>query len=395
MVERCADVVVLGGGIMGLHVAWRLATAGAGRVVLFEKRRFGSGESGKSGAILRQHYSHPVLIGMARASLDEYRALHERTEGGIGFRNPGMAFVGGPAERAGLERNVALQRSLGVAVDLLDERGLREFEPRAAFAAGECGCFEREAAFVIPHLALAAAASQARAAGATLHEGLQVATIELDGARRVGAVVLADGSRWATRTLVVCGGPWSRALLAAAGISLPLEAVAPEQAFFIPPTAHGGDRCIWADLTNGVYWKSEATGFTRVGHLSYDHDRKVGDPDASDEGVTGAFLADCRARVARRVPAYRDATCWGGVAALYTVTPDAQALIGPVPGHPGLLIVSGFSGHGFKLAPSVGDAVASLLFGRAPGPFDPRFFAPDRFSRGETRRGAYGFSVLG
>jgi len=394
-VERGADVVVLGGGIMGLHVAWRLAAAGAGRVVLFERRRFGAGESGKSGAILRQHYSHPTLIRMARASLAEYRALHERTAGGIGLQNPGMAFVGGPAERAGLERNVALQRSLDVAVELLDARGLRDFEPRARFADGECGCFEREASFVVPHLALAAAAAQARAAGATLHEGRAVAAIEQDGAQRVTGVRLDDGSRVATRTLVACGGPWTRALLAAAGADLPLAAVAPEQAFFIPPLAHGADRCIWADLAHGIYWKSEATGFTRVGQLAYDHDRKVDDPDASDEGVSGAFLADCRARLARRVPAYDDATCWGGVAALYTVTPDAQALIGPVPGHPGLLVVSGFSGHGFKLGPSVGDAVVSLLLGADAGPFERDFFAPDRFARGAVRSGAYGFSVLG
>lgn len=393
--ERSADVVVIGGGIMGLHVAWRLAAAGAGRVVLLEKKRFGAGESGKSGAILRQHYSHATLIRMARESLADYRDLHQRTPGGIGFQNPGMAFVGGPAERAGFAANVALQRSLGVAVEPLDARAFRDFEPRATFRDDDSGCYEREASFVIPHLTLAAVAAQARAAGALLHEGVTVAAIEQDGERRAAGVALADGARIAAPAVVVCGGPWTRALLAAAGADLPLAAVAPEQAFFVPPVAHGADRCIWADLVHGVYWKSEATGFTRVGLLAYEHDRKVADPDQSDEGVTGAFLTDCRHRVARRVPAYRDATCWGGVAALYTVTPDAQALIGPVPGHGGLFVVSGFSGHGFKLGPSVGTAVAALLLGGDPGPFEREFFAPDRFARGAAHSGAYGFSVLG
>jgi len=394
-VEPTADVVVIGGGIMGLHVAWRLAAARAGRVVLLEKRRFGAGESGKSGAILRQHYSHATLIRMARASLSAYRELHERTRGGIGFQSPGMAFVGGPAERAGLEKNVALQRSLGVDVALLDAAALRQFEPRATFADGEAGCFEREAAFVVPGLALQAAAAQARAAGAELREGVAVAAIERDSQRRATGVRLADGSRLASRAVVVCGGPWSRALLMAAGVDLPLAAVRPEQAFFIPPAAHGPDRCIWADLVNDVYWKSEATSFTRVGRLAYDGDRPVADPDRYDEGVDGAFLDDSRDRLARRDASYRDAVCWGGVAALYTVTPDAQALIGQVPGCDGLWIASGFSGHGFKLGPSVGDALVALLVGGDDGPFDRDFFAPDRFARGVQRRGAYGLSVLG
>ncbi len=385
---------------MGLHVAWKLAAARAGRVVLLEKRRFGSGESGKSGAILRQHYSHATLIRMARASLFHYRELHQRTPGGIGFQNPGMLFVTDGRERASLERNVALQRANGVAVELLDAAGLRRLEPRATIEESLVGALEAEAAFVVPHLALAAAAAAARAAGATLHEGLAVTRLRLDPQRQLTGIELSDGTTIATRAAVVCGGPWSAALLRAAAIELPLQAIRPEQAFFIPPAGHGterpaADRHIWADLVHGLYWKLEQTGFTRVGNLAYDHDEPVADPDHYDEGVSGAFLADCRARLARRMAAYQESVCWGGVSALYTVTPDAQALIGPVPGHGGLWIVSGFSGHGFKLGPSVGEGVTALITGGDPGPLDPTFFAPDRFARGQPQSGAYGYSVLG
>lgn len=394
--ERTADAVVVGGGIMGLCTAWKLAAAGAGRVVLFEKRAFGSGESGKSGAILRQHYSHATLVRMARASLFEYRELHERTRGGIGLRNPGMVFVCDARERAGLEANVALQRGCGVEVELLDAKALRALEPGARIEESLAGALEPEASFVVPQLALAAAAAEARAAGAGLREGERVARIELDGQRRVAGVALADGTALATRTVVVCGGPWSRALLQAGGVELPLQALRPEQGFFVPPASHRpAGRRIWADLVNGLYWKDEQTGFTRVGNLSYDGDEIVPDPDRYDEGVSGAFLADCRARLARRLPAFDDAVCHGGVSALYTVTPDAQALIGRVPGHEGLWIVSGFSGHGFKLGPSVGRGVTALVTGADPGPLDPAFFAPDRFARGVKQSGAYGFPVLG
>ncbi len=395
--RRTADVVVIGGGIMGLYVAWRLAAGRAGRVVLFEKRRFGAGESGKSGAILRQHYSHATLIRMARSGLFEYGELHARTPGGIGLKNPGMAFVCGERERAGLQANVALQRQCGVAVELLDAKGLRELEPRALIDESLVGALEPEASFVEPGKTLAAVAAQARAAGAVLEEGARVAAVTFDGTRRVAGVELADGSTMATRTAIVCGGPWSAALLREAGIELPLTAIRPEQAFFVPPAALGpGERRrIWADLVNGLYWKDEATGFTRVGNLAYDRDDHVADPDRYDEGVRGSFLADCRARLARRIPDYADAICWGGVSALYTTTPDAQALIGPVPGRDGLWVVSGFSGHGFKLGPSVGRGVAARILGGDPGPLDADFFAPDRFARGRKQSGAYGYSVLG
>jgi glycine/D-amino acid oxidase-like deaminating enzyme len=413
-----ADVVVVGGGVMGLHVAWKLAAAKVGRVVLLEKRRFGAGESGKSGAILRQHYSHATLIRMARESLADYAQLHEDTlaTGGIGFQRPGMVVLVPARDRTTLAKNVALQRSLGVPAEVVDAKQLRELEPGATFDDDACGAFERDAAFVDPTLALPAIAAQARAAGATLVEGACVTDVVVTsgrggGARHVEEVVLADGSRVATRTIVNCGGPWAARLLARVGVELPLEVVRPEQAFFAAPHDHrerGGDRHVVADVGNDVYWKREASGLTRVGRLSYDDDERVADPDHYDESASGAFLADCRARIARRVAAYLDAVSWGGCGALYTVTPDSQAVIGPVGDAAsgslvdGFVVCSGFSGHGFKLGPAVGRAIVEVVTGstttaapNSSSAFDPAFFSPQRFARGESRKPAYERGVLG
>src|SRR5207247_475623 len=115
----------------------------------------------------------------------------------------------------------------------------------------------------------------------------------------------------------------------------------------------GAEVPIIVDIGLGVYFKSEGGRGTRVGSLDYAGDARI-DPDHYDEGVSGAFVSWSRARVAERLPPYRDAVSWGGCGAIYGVTPDGQALIGPVPGRPGLFVAAGFSGHGFKLAPSVG-----------------------------------------
>jgi glycine/D-amino acid oxidase-like deaminating enzyme len=390
-----ADLVVIGGGVMGLHVAWKLAERRVGNVVLFEKRVFGAGSSGKSGAILRQHYSHETLVRMARASLGEYAELHESTSGGIGFRRPGMVFICPRRDEKALDGNVALQRSCGVPVERLDVAELRQLEPRATFADDVIAAFERDAAFVDPALTLPAIAARARKAGAQLHEGVQVVDVVVDASRRVEAVKLADGTLVKTRTVVNCGGPWASQLCRKLGIDLPLTVVRPEQAFFAPPHSYGLERHVFADLQNGTYWKSEASGLTRVGLLSFEHDQKVDDPDRYDESASGAFLADCRGRLARRVAAYADAVCWGGCGALYTVTPDAQALIGAVDGVDGLFIVSGFSGHGFKLGPSVGRGVAGIVLGGETGALDRGFFSPHRFREGRRNTPAYEYGVLG
>jgi sarcosine oxidase subunit beta len=95
------------------------------------------------------------------------------------------------------------------------------------------------------------------------------------------------------------------------------------------------------------------------------------------------------------VPAYASAISWGGCGALYTVTPDAHALIGEVPGIRGFFVVSGFSGHGFKMGPAVGAGVAALVTGGEAGAFDPAFFAVDRFEKGNEIKSAYEYGILG
>ena len=104
------------------------------------------------------------------------------------------------------------------------------------------------------------------------------------------------------------------------------------------------------------------------------------DPDTLDEAVSPEFSRWSRDALARRLPRYAAQPDAGTLAAWYTLTPDAQALIGACPGFENLFVVSGFSGHGFKLAPSVGEGVAQLLEGAPVGAFSARFFDPARFA---------------
>ncbi|HLV01130.1 MAG TPA: FAD-dependent oxidoreductase, partial [Acidobacteriota bacterium] len=147
---QTVDVVVVGGGIIGSSIALFLAESGIKNIVLLEKRFLAAGSSGKSGAILRQHYSHPVTVGMARESLLFYASFKEQWGHDIGFRRPGMVLLTSHDQQDQLKQNVQLQKSLGVQTEVLDRRGLQEIEPRGEFPEDSIGAWEPEAAYVQP-----------------------------------------------------------------------------------------------------------------------------------------------------------------------------------------------------------------------------------------------------
>ena len=389
-----SDYIIVGGGIMGAMMALELAESDSGSVLLLEKSFPGAGSTGKSGAILRQHYSHEVTIGMARESLQWYSEFEQRYGTDIAFHRPGMAFICTESDRRNLERNVKLQQSMGVGTQILDASQLRDLEPGGTFADDECAAWEAEAGNVHPVKTVHAVLDAARRAGAEARLGSRVTEFLRDGDRIYG-VKLDDGSSLQAGMVIVAAGPWAGQLLKEAGVSLPLTALRPEQSFFDPPARAQESRLIYGDLTNGLYWKPELAGWTRVGLLDMNLDAVVENPDHYDEGVSKEFITACRGRLSKRLPHYAHAASWGGMGALYTVTPDSHPLIGPVPGLEGMWIVSGFSGHGFKLSPSVARGVSSLIGQGSAGHFDGDFFAPDRFARGTPIETSYGYGILG
>jgi len=215
---------------------------------------------------------------------------------------------------------------------------------------------------------------------------------------------------------VLAAGPWSAELLASVGLDLPLAVLAPPQLFvaapalppgsvpsdlpepaFVGPEAALIDRLAPAvepapiahpvvlDLEHNVYARCEPdSARTRVGELDYADARPIPSPADFDEAVADAFAARAHAALARRLPAYAGCPESQRQAAMYTVTPDAQPILGRAPGLENLYLAAGFSGHGFKLAPSIGLGLTQLLLGDPVSAFDPAFFAPERFAGGTT-----------
>ncbi len=416
-----AKVVVIGGGVMGASIAWQLALRldpHEEPVVLLEKKELAAGSSGRSGAILRQQYSDRVLAAMARDSLRVYAGLERTTGRYIGFVRMGVLTIAGPGQRENqelLRRNTAMQRELGIEVELLDAEGMQRVAPGLAVRTGALGAWEPGGGGVDPLRSVEAFAALARENGAATRIGVRVETIALEQGR-VRGVETSDGFIEA-EAVVLATGPWSRALLERTGISLPLRVVRPEQYFKQmlegPRSAEelrGGDeheaRLAWSrpvlpapghpvllDLEGNFYTRCQPhEGRTRVGRMDYSEDAEIADPDQLDETVSAEYVEWARERIEQRIPAYRGKQDAGTSVGMYTLTPDAQALIGKRREVEGLWIVTGFSGHGFKLAPSVGEGVAQMVCGEPVSAFDAGFFDPHRFDgkSGESWGRAFG-----
>jgi glycine/D-amino acid oxidase-like deaminating enzyme len=390
-------------------------------VLLFEKTALAAGSSGRSGAILRQFYSDAPLALMARDALREYAGFSAATGRPIGFQRQGVLTVAGPRDaeaRALVERNTALLRSLGIDARQVDAAEMRALAHGIAVADGSLGCFEPDGGGVDPVRTVEAFAALAREAGATTSIGRAVRAIET-GSGTVRGVRTDQGLLEAQR-VIVAAGPWSRPLLVAAGIDLPLEVVRPAQQFLTLPRSPGtpsgpgadivaeavlerfgigserlppAPHPVVLDLEHGYYTRCELhAGRTRVGALDHARDRSVPDPDQVSEDVDPAFTRWAHAALARRLPEYASASEAGTGVGLYTLTPDSQAAIGPTR-VAGLYVVTGFSGHGFKLAPQVGEGVAQLVCGEPVRAFDEEFFAPARFERAGAKSAGRSFGL--
>jgi len=417
-----AKAVVIGGGVMGAAIAWQLALRFDPHeepVVLFEKKGLAAGSSGRSGAILRQQYSDRVLAAMARDSLRVYSGLERATGRYIGFVRMGVLTIAGPEQRENhelLRRNTAMQRELGIEVELLDAAGIQGIAPGLALRDGSLGAYEPGGGGVDPLRSVEAFAALARENGAATRIGVRVEDIAVEKGR-VHGVETSDGFV-AAEHVVVATGPWSRPLLARAGIELPLRVVRPEQYFkqmlegprsaeslrsgdehearlastrpMLPTPGHP----VLLDLEGNFYTRCEPhEGRTRVGRMDYSEDAEVPDPDQLDETVGPEYVDWARARIEKRIPAYRGKEDAGTSVGMYTLTPDAQALIGKRREVEGLWIVTGFSGHGFKLAPSVGEGVAQMVCGEAVIAFDAQFFDPHRFDGKTSESGGRAFGL--
>ena len=375
-----SDIVVIGGGIMGTSIAYHLARMGERRVTLLERTSIASGASGRTGALLRQHYTNRPEATLAHHSLTVFRNWSESVGGSCGFDETGLLVTipnGSDAEQnvARLHENVAMQRSLGIDTRAVTSDELTDIDPLAqandvAVAAYEAstGCVD----------AIAATQGMARAAvraGARILEEISVEAVGREGDRI--AEVRTSGGTIRCGTAIIANGPWSPRLVAPLGIDLPIESARVQVATFLRPVGEIRSHPAYVDIAAGMFCRPAGPGRTMVGVSGGDQHDPV-DADRYDSAMDHTYPDLARAALARRHPSMRASTFLHGHAGLYDMTPDAHPIMGRLPIE-GLFIAAGFNGAGFKKGPAVGQALAELIVNGRPSFVDLAPFRLERF----------------
>jgi len=357
------SVVVIGGGLVGLSAAWQLRRADpAVRVTVFERAQVGAGASGASAAGVRAMGRDPAERALALASLARWPDLDRELEGSTGYRRVGgLRVAENAAEQALAEAEVAAQRPDGVPVVLVDGDEARSIAPGlSAAVVGGIHCrIDGQADALATVRAFAVAA---RRLGAVVHEGIAVASIIAE-AGRVAGVTLRDGTRVSCDVAVVAAGAWTATLLARLGLPAMLTArglqmvlTDPGPPTPMPVVGRMGGQLSLKQLPGGAY----LIGGGWPGAIS---DESVNRGRVLDESVKGSLA------LARSVytPLEHRSVAQGWVG-LEAFTPDGLPILGRIAGVEGLLVAAGFSGHGFAVAPTVGDILTRLALDRDPLP---------------------------
>jgi glycine/D-amino acid oxidase-like deaminating enzyme len=378
---RTADIVVIGGGVTGLSTARSLAELGAGQVMVLERAAIGSGGTGKSSGVVRCHYGVRSLAAMAWRSLPVLEQAAETLGADAGFHRTGYLVVVGPDNEASLRANVAVHRELGIEVELVGSEDARGLWPGANFDDVAGAAYEPLGGYGDAHQTALAFAAAARRHGASIHQQCGVVGIEARSDRVVG-VQLSDGGRVSTDRVVVAAGPWSVALVASVGVDLPIAAQR-AQILLVDPGRQLGLTPVLSDLVTLQYIRPDGSASLLVGDS--DHAQpEWADPDDYVDRADDGFVERIITKFAHRFPGLAAASLATSYAGCYDVTPDYNPVISSSPIE-GLWICAGFSGHGYKISPAVGELAADLVsFGASRHPdVDHRDFRFERFAQGD------------
>ena len=221
--NQTADVVIIGGGVMGCSMLYHLAQLGVSNSVLLERDVLGSGSTGRSQAICRMHYSNPVTASMAWESLKVFTNFEEMVGGTSGFMETGYLVIVEGVDRPGLERNVAMQQEFGINTNVVTMDDVAELAPMVSVEAEEALAWEPKSGYADPYMVPTSYAARARQLGAEVQLRNPATGIEVAG-DKVVAVLTAQG-RVETSVAVVAAGPWSRRELSKVGVDVPLSTV--------------------------------------------------------------------------------------------------------------------------------------------------------------------------
>jgi sarcosine oxidase subunit beta len=377
---RQAGAIVIGGGIVGLSTAYHLAVADVPDVLLLEREAgLGTGSTGRCAGGFRHQFSSEINVRLSLASTPMIRSFSATHGLPLDVHLDGYLFLcRDEASWASYRAAAEMQRALGARVELLDSSACAELIPGLVVDGLAGATFGPDDGLADPSGLMAGYATLARRAGAAIRTGVAVSEIRAtpDGGRVTG-IATADGSVVDAPLVVLATGAWAPALAATVGVDLPVE---PHPRQLVQTTDFPGRptrRTLVVDTATMFFFHREGNGVL----MSVP---PAEDPTTFSLNPFEGFVADELLPVATRVlPAVAEADLASTWVGLYEMSPDHHPLIGALRGLDGLLVATGFSGHGFQHAPVVGKLLAEIATTGASRTLDIHALRPGRFAEGE------------
>ena len=373
-----ADVVIIGGGIVGASVAYHLAEAGCTNILIIEREpQPGMGSTAKSMGGVRAQFATPINIRMSLYSIDLFSRFEAVTGHTAGYRPHGYLFVATTERHMDyLKTNLLQQQACGLTnAQMVTREDILETVPQLIADDVLGGSFCATDGFVDPYSVMTGFAKRAREHGARVWLETNVTGIDVDHGRVNG--VNTSRGYVSTRSVVNAAGPWAAAVARLAGVEIPVEPLRRQIVKTEPFPQLSSQLPMVIDMSTGFHFRPEGSTFL----LAWpDPEQTYGFRTDFDYG----FIEKILTRAVRRVPEFADVEvnprrCWAG---MYEMTPDHHAIIGKAPGVEGLFLANGFSGHGVMHSPATGKIVSELIVDGAASFVHASMLRAERFAEG-------------
>jgi sarcosine oxidase subunit beta len=368
-----ADVVIVGGGVIGASIAYHLSLRDAGPIIVLERDRLGTGSTGKNAGGIRLQFSTEVNVRLSQLALPRLEAFTEEMGVDPQFRQVGYLFlITEERDVAPFESSLALWKRLGVPAERVSGAEAHEIFPEVRVDDVRFATYCAKDGYADPHSILQGYVARARERGVEFREGAPARAIDVVGGRVVA--VRAGDERIACETVVNAAGAWGAQVGAMVGVTLPIAAL--RRHIFVTGPVPGLDHefPLTTEFSSGLYFHRESGGVL-LGMAD------PADPPRFDDSVNWDFLPTVVERALSRLPVLERATVKTGWAGFYEDTPDRHPILGTIDEVPGFVCAAGFSGHGLMHAPSAGEIIAQLICGEPPS-MDVSALRFDRFARG-------------
>ncbi len=370
-----ASVVVIGGGVIGTSIACHLAAAGVRDVVLLERDELAGGSTCKAAGGVRASFGTAANIAIGLRGLEVYSRFARDYGQEIDFARDGYLFtLSDEATLAVFTESVALQNSLGIPSRIIDPDEAQRLSPLISTEGMIAAAWAPDDAKATPESVVQGYATTARRAGARIVRHCEVTGIESSGGTITG--VLTDRGRIATDTVVCAAGAWSAQIGQMVGVDIPVTPVRRQIAFTEPLTdLPARSPSLTIDFPSAFYFHPEGD------RLLIGWSDPAQEPGFNLKFELDQWLEGVGEIAAVRAPAILDYGISTGWAGLYEMTPDCNQIISRCSAVPGLLVATGYSGHGFLMGPATGEIIRDLYLGVEPG-YDISDFSLDRFTEG-------------